>query len=177
MGIFGKKLGYIIDYIEQLREELKFLRGKNKRLKQIVDYGVEIAKMLAPKDSGALASSIVGDTFGTGRDMYGKIYIEGPAEDYAKFVEFGTGIIGKQNPHVEVPYTYDINQHGEKGWVYKDKNGRLWLTRGSAPKSYMYNTFVNLWMLIANNKTTNKWYSVSFEADEDFNPYILITKK
>jgi hypothetical protein len=177
MGIFSKDINVIIDYIERLREELKLLRGKNRRLAQLIDYGVQIAKMLVPTDTGDLADSIVGEIFGSGPSMYGKIYIEGPAEDYAKFVEFGTGIIGEENPHQFVPYTYDINGHGEKGWRYKSRDGRFYWTMGSMPKSFMYNTFVNLWKLIGSNKTTAKWYDISFEADSDFNPYILITKK
>lgn len=41
----------------------------------------------------------------------------------AYFNEFGTGIVGSQNPHIaeelaKEGYTYDKNNHGEAGWWY-----------------------------------------------------------
>lgn len=39
------------------------------------------------------------------------------------FNEFGTGIVGSQNPHIaeeliKAGYKYDVNNHGEAGWWY-----------------------------------------------------------
>ncbi len=43
--------------------------------------------------------------------------------DKAYFNEFGTGIVGSQNPHIteelaKEGYKYDVNNHGETGWWY-----------------------------------------------------------
>lgn len=56
-------------------------------------------------------------------------------EKKAKFKEFGTGIVGSQNPHVaealqKTGWKYDINNHGEKGWVYPVGNGEYRWTKG-----------------------------------------------
>lgn len=77
----------------------------------------------------------------------------------AALVEFGTGIVGQQNPHQEagkMGYAYDINAHGEKGWWYPvteqsefstNQKARLgesgdliaW-TKGMASRPFMFNT-------------------------------------
>lgn len=49
------------------------------------------AKMLAPKDTGALAESISTEIEETGKTIVGRV---GPHVHYAAFVEFGTGIAG-----------------------------------------------------------------------------------
>lgn len=73
--------------------------------------------------------------------------------DYAIFAEFGTGVIGKgvstyknQNK-AGVPHplhgefwTYDYNEHGEKGWRYKADDGSIRWTKGQVSKPFMYNT-------------------------------------
>src|SRR5690554_2123449 len=62
------------------------------------------------------------------------------AEDYAMYVEFGTGIVGtgmseekKGKPHPkasESGWNYDVNEHGESGWTYPtsadDPNPNKW---------------------------------------------------
>ena len=59
---------------------------------------------------------------------------------HATFVEFGTGIVGKNSPHSEADergVTYDRNAHGEQGWVYY-KNGRFYRTKGQPSRPFMY---------------------------------------
>lgn len=41
----------------------------------------------------------------------------------SSYIEYGTGIVGKQNPHPkasELGITYDVNSHGYDGWYYYD---------------------------------------------------------
>lgn len=54
----------------------------------------------------------------------------------AIFKEFGTGVIGKQIPHIadelkRIGWKYDRNEHGEKGWWYptteNDPNPHKWI--------------------------------------------------
>ncbi len=57
--------------------------------------------------------------------LEGNVAIAGIEDDTDKayFNEFGTGIVGSQNPHIaeelaKEGYTYDVNSHGEAGWWY-----------------------------------------------------------
>lgn len=55
--------------------------------------------------------------------------------DEVFYYEYGTGIVGSQNPHPDDPWEYDVNGHGEDGWYYiPSENHHL---------SYADNTFVN----------------------------------
>lgn len=59
---------------------------------------------------------------------------------HATFVEFGTGIVGKNSPHEEADQRdvqYDRNGHGESGWNYY-KNGRFFHTKGQPSRPFMY---------------------------------------
>jgi hypothetical protein len=75
--------------------------------------------------------------------------------EYAVFVEYGTGIVGKENPHPHATgWIYDYNGHGEKGWWYPttmaDPNPYKWVdpegqlrawTKGSKSRPVMYETW------------------------------------
>lgn len=81
----------------------------------------------------------------------GRVYTD---LDYAKFVEYGTGIVGQANPHVDPPvsgWTYDINEHGESGWVYFDKRlGDFRRTKGIEQRPFMYETSKELKRIATN---------------------------
>ena len=60
-----------------------------------------------------------------------------------KFREYGTGIVGSNNPHANEELTragwvYDVNNHGEEGWVYKDEAGNYWRTKGQPAQKKFY---------------------------------------
>ena len=73
--------------------------------------------------------------------------------EYAIYVEYGTGIVGARESHpnpMAQGWVYDVNNHGEKGWMYpttaddpnpqkKMFNGQLYgWTRGMASRPFMY---------------------------------------
>ena len=58
------------------------------------------------------------------------------------FNEMGTGITGSNNPHPEPSekfksWKYDVNEHGEKGWVYPKDDGTYGWTKG-LPSRHMF---------------------------------------
>jgi hypothetical protein len=61
---------------------------------------------------------------------------------YAVYVEFGTGVVGKQSPHPNPEgWQYDVNDHGDEGWVYyDDESGKFRWTKGFKSRPFMYNT-------------------------------------
>jgi len=59
------------------------------------------------------------------------------------YAEFGTGIVGSQNPHVDEAlsksgWKYDVNKHGEKGWIYPKKDGSFAWTKGQVAQKKFY---------------------------------------
>ena len=65
------------------------------------------------------------------------------------YKEFGTGIIGSQNPHVsdflaEVGWVYDVNEHGEKGWKYPKGDGTYGWTKGIPAQKKFYNSIKDM---------------------------------
>lgn len=62
--------------------------------------------------------------------------------DWAPFVEFGTGIVGSENPHPDTglaSWKYDTNKHSEAGWHYY-KDGEWHWTKGMPSRPFMYET-------------------------------------
>lgn len=100
--------------------------------------------------------------------------------DYAIYVEYGTGVVGRDSPHPDPSkfgWIYDINNRGEKGWWYpsspNDPNptaymndlGKWWAwTKGQASRPFMYLT----WRWLVNNGTDiiNKHVNREFEKLE-----------
>lgn len=61
--------------------------------------------------------------------------------EYAMYVEFGTGVVGSENPHPHA-WEYDINEHGADGWTYIGKDGKRHWTAGQRSHPVMYNTWL-----------------------------------
>ena len=62
---------------------------------------------------------------------------------YAKYVEFGTGIVGSNNPHpqaAEQGWSYDK----QTGWRYIGSDGNSYYTEGLEPHQFMYNAWIDL---------------------------------
>jgi hypothetical protein len=67
------------------------------------------------------------------------------ANDYAMYIEYGTGIVGKQNPphpDPQIPWGHDVNNYGDSGWTYKGKDGKYHWTKGQKSRPFMYNTWL-----------------------------------
>lgn len=97
--------------------------------------GQQIAQDYVPVETGDLRANI---KYNYLDDTRCEVVADTP---YAKFVEYGTGVRGKNSPHPETQWEYDINQHGDKGWWYYDTNqGRFRWTKGQTSKHFMYDT-------------------------------------
>lgn len=62
------------------------------------------------------------------------------------FNEMGTGITGANNSHPSPSdsfksWKYDVNEHGEKGWIYPKKDGTFGWTKGLPSKHMFYDAF------------------------------------
>ena len=67
-------------------------------------------------------------------------------DDVIIFNEMGTGIVGANAPHPSPnksfkSWKYDVNEHGEKGWVYPKEDGTFGWTRGLPSRHMFYDAF------------------------------------
>lgn len=175
---------YIENLIEYARENIGFERGVNIRLRQLADVAKTYLETLVfiPINTGELVDSLhIEEEFEMhGSYRYLKVIKISFEAEYAKYVEFGTGIVGEQSSHKlagEVGWDYDINSHGLSGWSYVDKQGKYHHTLGQPPSAFLYKTYLMLKALAESNPTTKKWYEVTFETDEENNPFVSIYKR
>lgn len=80
------------------------------------------AKQNAPKDTGALRSSITSKVEVEGKEVIGIIFT--PLE-YAPYVEYGTGLFAESGGRKDVP------------WHYQDDKGEWHSTNGIKPQPFM----------------------------------------
>lgn len=132
--------------IDRAIKELKlfkkvFLEKCNRLIQELTDLGADIAKVevtqLDAVYTGELRNSIEG--------YYSpstNVGIIKAGAYYAVYVEFGTGVVGSKSPHPNPQgYTYDVNAHGDEGWVYyDDDSGNFRWTKGFKSRPFMYNT-------------------------------------
>lgn len=111
---------------------------------RMAEEGIAIAQMkilgFDAVMTGELLDSMnleAGDIVSNGATYY--IYTDC---DWAAFVEFGTGIVGSENPHPETGlanWKYDVNDHGDAGWWYFN-DGEWYWTKGMPSRPFMYET-------------------------------------
>ena len=144
--------------IKQLRAYQNDLTYKCQLLaEKLAENGVEIARVqIADLDAiftSELLSSIHAEYEGSTKG--GSIWSVVAGTDHAMFVEFGTGIVGKQSHYPgELPdgvsWEYasgkTIRQlaDGRYGWFYKDDDGQWWFTEGMPSRPFMYYTSIQL---------------------------------
>lgn len=137
--------------IDKLDDYKNSLSTKTARLvKALTDYGynacIRNVLSLDIYDSGKLLSSIRTEIKDNG--FTGMIVVDC---DYAVFVEFGTGIVGKSNSYIgkamnEVGYSYGggssyiVTADGRIGWYYPTDDGEYRFTEGMPSRPFMYRT-------------------------------------
>lgn len=127
--------------IEQIEQYHKKVGSAGYEItKRLTEQGVQLAKdnakFMNAYDSGELVNGI--------QSQYrnGKGYIAATAP-HSAFVEFGTGIRGKESQHPNpglANWKYDVNEHGEAGWSYLGDDGEWHWTAGMPSRPFMYNT-------------------------------------
>jgi len=149
----SKKFDFTFDLspkgVQQLVDNLQ------KYYREIVNCREDILDALTKRALELVKQNIKATTHGTG-ELESSIQVEKVSKEiakvytdlfYAQFVEYGTGVIGKNKPHKNISesgWSYDINEHGEEGWVYKDKSGQYFWTAGEEAHNFMYDTLVQL---------------------------------
>lgn len=143
--------------IEKLKRDLQTYRAelleKTEILcKRLAEIGVDIAKAqittLDAVFTGELKTSITYNR--TSSDKNRVVFVIVADNEHAVFVEFGTGMVGKQSPY-PVPFPNDIDwkyasgehiiqlKDGRYGWFY-NRDGRWYFTEGMPSRPFMHNT-------------------------------------
>jgi hypothetical protein len=133
---------------DSIAQALKGVKAYQKKVESIADklthalteQGVSLAQLNASYmniyDTGELMRGI--------ESQYkGKVGFVVSTATHSIFCEFGTGIVGAENPHPEVAiagWRYDVNNHGELGWWYPGRDGKYHWTKGMPSRPFMYDT-------------------------------------
>ena len=134
-----KDIDRAIKELAQFKAE--FLEKCNRLIEALTDHGVEVAKVQVQQLDAVYTGELMNSIEGYYSPTYNVGIIKAGAT-YAAYVEFGTGVVGMQSPHPNPQgWQYDVNQHGDEGWVYyDDESGTFRWTRGFKSRPFMYNT-------------------------------------
>lgn len=144
--------------VKALRDYENSLEYKCRLLAEtLAKKGVEIAKVqIADLDAiftSELLQSINSEYVGSVKG--GGVWAVVAGTDHAAFVEFGTGVVGKQSPYKgNLPEGVDwqyasgktIRQlaDGRYGWFYPADDGKWYFTEGMPSRPFMYLTAIEL---------------------------------
>lgn len=133
--------------IKELEKRKRAIHKHAEELTQLLtNLGVEKARDLVPVDTGVAQSSIIGyidDAEGIGIIRAG---------GYCKYIEFGTGVRGRESPHPSAEYkaimqwaynsgaTIFTTKDGKEGWYYPVGDGTWRFTEGMPSRPFMYET-------------------------------------
>lgn len=125
--------------VETYERELKQKLAELGR--RLMEEGVEVAKMKV----AAMDAVFTGQLMDSIRGYYSPsqhVAIIRAGIWYAAFVEYGTGVEGERSPHPEPEgWAYDVNGHGDEGWVYlNDNDSKFHRTTGEPARPFMYET-------------------------------------
>ena len=124
--------------IESIEEYEKILQEKKKIIPKIAENIISRTTDIGLEDNYKSTEKLPIENNG--------IVISGgikTTDEKDTYKEFGTGIVGSQNPHVseflaEAGWIYDVNEHGEKGWRYPKGDGTYGWTKGIPSEQKFY---------------------------------------
>ena len=146
----------IKDAVKDLKKYKKNLE-KNTRLlvQKLTDMGAQIVRVkivsMGAYYSGELLSGVSGYYSPTLNAGFVKV-----ASDHVAFVEFGTGVVGQNNPHKNGEYLSKAawsyasgtkiftTKNGKVGWIYPTDDGGFRFTEGMKSRPFMYETALEL---------------------------------
>ena len=141
LGVEG--LAELEAYLTQYEKAIQTTRKK--LVEDLCETGEALLSEYSPIEDHELKSSTTHRVSHGAVTSRGELYQTAP---HAAFVEFGTGIVGKSNPHKDYQshdWTYDTNSHGENGWYYYDADrGKVRWTKGQVASAQHLKTAVDL---------------------------------
>lgn len=141
MNLTKKSIDKAIEELKQYRDSIEVKQERLMMLLASRGYEIMVNKlngMDMPFSRNILISGVMFNYSAKNATIY-------VVSDHAIYVEFGTGIVGQQNPNPnnKIGYAYDINNHGNSGWYYYDEDGIHW-TKGMPSRPFVHETFIEL---------------------------------
>lgn len=130
--------------LKSIEEYQEFLKKYKEKIPKAVENIVTKVSKVGLQDN--YKSTEIIPTKNEGNVITGGIKTTDVKDTYK---EFGTGIIGNQNPHIsdilsQIGWKYDVNEHGEKGWIYPKEDGTFGWTKGISSQKKFYNAMKNM---------------------------------
>lgn len=130
--------------LKDIEEYQKFLKKYARQLPKVAENIVTRVSKVGLENNYKSAEVI--PTKNEGNVITGGIRTTDTKDTYR---EFGTGVVGSQNPHIseilaQVGWKYDVNEHGEKGWIYPKGDGTYGWTKGISAQKKFYNAMKNM---------------------------------
>lgn len=142
--------------IKELKQYKRDVENKTRLLVQrLTDEGASIARVkivnMGAYYSGELLSGVNGYYSPSLNAGFVKV-----TSDHVAFVEFGTGVIGKNSPHKNGEYLSKAawsyasgtkiftTKDGRVGWIYPTDDGSFRFTEGMESRPFMYETALEL---------------------------------
>lgn len=148
-GSIGKATRKLYAYKRRVQNKTSLL------VQKLTDYGAEIARIkivnMGAYYSGELLSGVSGYFSPSLNAGFVKV-----TSDHVAFVEFGTGVVGQNNPHKNGEYLSKAawsyasgakiftTQDGRVGWIYPTDDGGFRFTEGMESRPFMYETALEL---------------------------------
>lgn len=135
----------LLDYKDELHRKVDLF------CMRLAEEGVIVAKTTIAEYDAVYTGELLGSIRSEPGTLWtdGSVWYVTTSCPWAKYVEFGTGIVGSQSSHPMsgiVGWKYDVNNHGEKGWFYF-KDGEWHWTKGMPSRPFMYETALHLAMI------------------------------
>lgn len=122
---------------------------------RLTDLGADIARIKIVEMGAVYTGELLSGVNGYYSPTLNAGFIR-VSSDHAAFVEFGTGIVGQQNPHKNGEYLalaswgyatgskIFTTQDGKVGWIYPTDDGGFRFTEGMGSRPFMYETALEL---------------------------------
>lgn len=142
--------------IKELRKYKQDVEAKTRLLVQrLTDYGAEIARVKIVGMGAYYSSELLSGVEGYYSPSLNAGFVR-VTSDHVAFVEFGTGVVGQNNPHKNGEYLSKAawqyasgakiftTKDGRVGWIYPTDDGGFRFTEGMESRPFMYETALEL---------------------------------
>lgn len=155
MELTSNSINDAINYLTNYQIELERKAGIIAR--RLSEKGVDIAKVILTDLDAVFTNELIDSIHSEDRGGVngGAIFCVCAGTDHCAFVEFGTGMVGKQSPYpyqlpAGVSWNYATGKtirqlaDGRYGWFYPGDDGKWYFTEGMPARPYMYETSLRL---------------------------------